>query len=121
MSKAKDLLRKEFMQVVLQEWNTPDTYDATYKAPPKAAGIYCIIVTFEPDYFSHIELLYIGCSANLSRRESNHEVIRNIKASYPSAHMQFYFKEIKKDFEQVEQALITEYQPLLNRVRKFKI
>lgn len=121
MSKPIDQLRKDFLITVLKEWNTPDTYDKQYLEVPKTAGVYCIVVKYDPDERPvRKEILYIGCSGNLRRRWNGHEVIRNIRTSYPSASIQFYFKIVEREYEEEEAMLITVYQPLLNRVRKFK-
>lgn len=118
--KRIDDLRDKFMYKIMDEWHTPDTYDPNYAKPPKVPGIYCLILWRNLMYRDKVthELVYIGASKNLSNRHKTHEVIENVYMSYPSSLVQFYFKETRNCWEE-EKYLIREYQPLLNRVRKF--
>lgn len=119
--KRVDVLRDEFMEKIIVEWHTPHTYDSNYRAAPKFPGVYCLIMWRDLSYAKKTarELIYIGASKNLSQRNKTHEVIENVYASYPSSFIQFYFKETLHCWEE-EKELIRMYQPLLNRVRKFK-
>jgi excinuclease UvrABC nuclease subunit len=96
-----------------QRWHTPNTYDPNYKYPPKGKGVYLLVANdLEKSGIDKYTILYVGSSANLKQRYSNHQTLNFLQSKYD--YVQFYFKECDNYIE-VEKSLIKVIQPKFNK------
>lgn len=124
MSRKHDIeyYRIKFLGYIKLKWESPDD-DVNYALPPRGPGVYCLEIIWDIWHNDDVrpqDILYVGSSVNLFNRSTAHEIIKNIKLSYPNCYVRFWFKPTDQ-FKGAEKRLIEKLQPLLNRVRNIKI
>lgn len=117
-----EFYRRKFLGYIKTSWLSPDD-DVNYSIPPMGPGVYCLEIFW--DIWHHADkrpqdIIYVGSSSNLYNRSTAHEIIKNIRKSYPDSFVRFWFKPTAH-FKRAEKRLIEKLQPLLNRVRNINV
>jgi len=116
---------------VLEEngWLTPNTYGPYFSKFPRLPGVYLFLfseLNRLKESFPSEQVLYVGMSIDIKRRQNGHEVYRQIfEDLFPTYgnffHCARYFKIIDRDNLRKEEAsLIKKYNPPYNLIHRQK-
>ena len=101
------------IDIIEEGFRTPDTYDNSFKILPSSCGVYFILGTINT-FGSKIikqEIIYVGCSANLKKREHKHPILKKHRREY--SYVQFFFK-CDDNYKVTEIELIKKFKPRYN-------
>jgi predicted GIY-YIG superfamily endonuclease len=100
-------------------WNTPNTYDSSYRPFPESSGVYLLVVREFQIEKNRVKktIFYVGSSNNISKRCTNHPVKKKILKEYSSKYpfdVACYFS-VCNNFKEEEKRLIKLTQARCNK------
>ncbi len=102
------------LDIVINNWYTPNGWDNSFKPLPDKEGVYVIVLVELYDPRNNPEAVYVGRSMSLVNRLKGHPVINVLTPMFPDHHVIVYFKTCNNS-DELETELIHSLDPKINK------